>query len=128
MSPRAIEFTSWGLVILVFAFAVVALFKLWRMDLSGLIQEAVGGKASLSRFQALIFTFVIAGLYIVLALDTGDFIAIPESVLGLLGISGGTYLISKGISAGREAGANGIPSGGSSPPASTPPIGGAQKP
>ncbi len=70
------------------------------MDLSTLIQESGSSKASLSRFQLLLFTFVIAGLYLILSVEAGDFIEIPQSVLGLLGISGGSYLISKGISSG----------------------------
>lgn len=52
-------------------------------------------KASLSRFQLLIFTFVIAGIYAVLCLESGSFVDIPEHVLWLLGVSGGTYGASK---------------------------------
>lgn len=59
----------------------------------------VQGKASLSRFQMLIFTFVIAGLYLTLCLEAGSLIDIPNQVLGLIGISGGTLVISKGIQA-----------------------------
>jgi hypothetical protein len=57
-------------------------------------------KASLSRFQFLIFTFVIAGLYLLLSIEAGTFVDIPTNVLGLLGISGGSYLISKGVGGG----------------------------
>jgi hypothetical protein len=56
------------------------------------------GKASLSRFQFLIFTFVIAGLYLLLSIEAGTFVDIPNNVLGLLGISGGSFLVSKGMS------------------------------
>ncbi len=56
-------------------------------------------KASLSRFQFLVFTFVIAGVYLVLSLEAGTFVEIPEHVLWLLGVSGGTYATSKGIKA-----------------------------
>jgi len=44
-----------------------------------------------------VFTFVVAGLYLVLSLESGTFVDIPESVLLRLGISGGSYLVSKGI-------------------------------
>ena len=56
-------------------------------------------KASMSRFQLLIFTFVIAGLYLALCLENGRLIDIPENVLLLLGLSSGTYAASKGIKA-----------------------------
>ena len=59
-------------------------------------------KASLSRFQLLIFTFVIAGLYLALSLETGTLIDIPENVLLLLGISGTTYAASKTIKAASD--------------------------
>ena len=54
-------------------------------------------KASLSRLQLLLFTVVIVGLYLTLSLEAGAMVEIPNQVLGLLGISGGSYVISKGI-------------------------------
>jgi hypothetical protein len=60
-------------------------------------------KASLSRFQFLIFTFVIAGVYLVLCLETGTFVEIPSNVVLLLGVSGGTYAASKGIKAASDS-------------------------
>ena len=81
-----------------------AIIILWilrgKIDISGLIREA-NGQASASRLQLLIFTFVIAsGLFGILEMrvnSTGcpDF---PRGVLILLGISAGTFVISKGIS------------------------------
>ncbi|MBM3530094.1 MAG: hypothetical protein FJX62_18585 [Alphaproteobacteria bacterium] len=60
----------WCFVILsaiLLAFALIILGKIWKgaIKLDGLLAEenASGGKASLSRFQFLVFTFVIAGLY-----------------------------------------------------------------
>jgi hypothetical protein len=96
--------------IIILGFGAVVLYKIvtGKIPLRGLIEEpreADGDarpKASLSRFQFLVFTFVIAGLYLVLSLETGSFVDIPESVLALLGISGGSYLISKGVG-GRKA-------------------------
>lgn len=112
MSIQEMSIVYWVLVVIIAAFAGITLLKLWRVDFGGLIQETNSQKASLSRFQFLLFTFIIAGLYLVLCLDTGDFIAVPESVLGLLGISGGSYLVSKGISAntaGQEVHGNPAP-------------------
>lgn len=60
-------------------------------------------KASMSRLQLLIFTFVIAGVYLVLCLESGTFVDIPNNVLLLLGISGGTYAASKGIKAASDS-------------------------
>jgi hypothetical protein len=90
-----------SLVILLLALAVV--LEIWRgrLNLAYLLSEPVdkGGdnapKASLSRFQFLIFTFVIAGLYLVLSIEAGTLIDVPNGALLLLGISGGSYLVSK---------------------------------
>lgn len=89
-----------GIIILVLGLAGVILLKIFsdKIDISQLIAES-DGKASLSRFQFLIFTFVIAGLYLLLCIESGTFIEIPASVLGLMGISGGSYVVSKGITA-----------------------------
>lgn len=91
--------------VIILGFAAVVLYKILRGDISlhGLIaeppdpQDGNKSKASLSRFQFLVFTFVIAGLYLVLSLESGNLIDIPNSVLMLLGLSGGSYLISKQI-------------------------------
>ena len=87
-------------------FAALVLWKIFanQIKLDGLLLEppAPGetvrsAKASLSRFQFLIFTFVIAGLYLLLSIEAGTFVEIPTNVLGLLGISGGSFLISKAV-------------------------------
>ena len=71
-------------------------------DVSGLIRDPdQNGKASISRFQLFLFSYVIAGLYLVLSLEAGQFVEIPDGVLALLGISGGSFVVSKGI--GRQA-------------------------
>ena len=44
----------------------------------------------------------IAGLYLLLSIEAGTFVDVPTNVLGLLGISGGSYLVSKGVSAGSS--------------------------
>jgi hypothetical protein len=90
-----------SLIILLLALSIVV--AIWRgeVNLAFLLSEPIdkGGdgkpKASLSRFQFLIFTFVIAGLYLVLSIESGQLIEVPPGALVLLGISGGSYLISK---------------------------------
>ena len=67
-----------------------------QIDLKLLICEK-DGPASISRFQLLIFTFVIALALFYLVVQNGEFPAISTEILTLLGISGGTYVISKGI-------------------------------
>jgi hypothetical protein len=61
------------------------------------------GDASLSRFQFLIFTFVIAlGLFLIIVNQPGGPAfpkEIPGGILALLGISGGSYVASKGVDA-----------------------------
>lgn len=96
----------WGFVaitIILLGFAALVLWKLYKepLALGGLLSEPSGPngetKASLARFQFLIFTFVIAGLYLLLCIEAGTFIEIPGNVLALLGISGGTYVVSKTV-------------------------------
>jgi uncharacterized BrkB/YihY/UPF0761 family membrane protein len=84
---------------------VVYLILRGRIDLSKLISEP-NGDASLSRFQFLLFTFVIAmSLFlIVISKDPPVFPEIPVEILALLGISGGSYVISKGIQTSRDIG------------------------
>lgn len=97
-----IGFTAFGSVVLLFAAAVV--WQLIRDDaLTGIILEPGGEKkASLSRFQFLVFTFVVAGLFLMLSIESGSFVNIPSSVLGLIGLSGGTFVVSKGVTTGVE--------------------------
>lgn len=86
-----------ALLILVFAYSV--LMRLYRGGkLETLILENDGTKASLSRFQLLLFTFVVAGLFLMLSIQAGQFVEIPQGVLALIGISGGSFLISKHLS------------------------------
>ncbi len=85
-------------VVFIGIFAVV-LLKIWqnKIDLGTLLQESDSSKTSLSRFQLLLFTFVVAGLFMILSLEAGEFVEIPNGVLGLLGISGASFLVSKAI-------------------------------
>ena len=90
-----------GCVLCVFIglLALTVLVWIWlgRIDLSDLINEA-NGQASLSRFQLLIFTFVIAISLFIIVESGGKFPEIPTGVLTLLGISASTYAVGKGIS------------------------------
>jgi hypothetical protein len=118
---------SWVAVLFIAAVAVVVLYKMvtspGTISLDGLLSEPAGpppaapgaappvpagpagpvaataGKASLSRLQLLLFTFAIIGLYVTLCLEAGMMVELPNQVLGLLGISGGSYVLSKGIQA-----------------------------
>jgi hypothetical protein len=87
--------------------AGTVLWKIWRneINLCALLSEA-NGDASMSRFQLLIFTFVIAAslFELVERSNPGAFPLIPNGILTLLGISASTYAVSKGISYSRDEG------------------------
>jgi hypothetical protein len=79
----------------------IVLFKIFtdKMDLEYLISED-NGHASMSRFQLLIFTFVVAISLVKLVeanTNKNEFPKIDSSVLTLLGISASTYAVGKGI-------------------------------
>lgn len=83
-------------------------WKVWTgaINLNRVISEP-NGDASMSRFQLLIFTFVIAlSLYLITVSKTppGFPDKIPPEILGLLGISAGSYLVSKGIQFSKPEG------------------------
>ncbi len=96
-----------GYVVGVFM-AVLAALILWfiftnKIDLSALVSET-NGDASMSRFQLLIFTFVI-GIGLFMLIERGSvFPEIPQGVLTLLGISASTYAVGKGIAYSRNEG------------------------
>jgi hypothetical protein len=105
-----------ALVIVIFALVVAWKILMGKIDLTYLLAEPAGPalpgtdpnappaepKASISRFQFLIFTFVIAGVYLILCLESGRFVDIPENVILLLGVSGTSYAASKGIKAAAD--------------------------
>ena len=90
---------------------ILGIMVLWKIadgtiDLARLLSEP-NGDASLSRFQFLIFTFVISlSLFLVIvSVKPAAFPPnIPGTVLALLGISGSSYLVSKGIQFSDPAG------------------------
>ena len=89
--------------------AVLWLIYTGTIDLSRLISEP-NGDASMSRFQFLIFTFVISlslFLVIVSGKDSNGKLAFPEipgGILTLLGISGSSYAVGKAIQFSDPAG------------------------
>lgn len=100
---------GYGLLALTFLFGMAILVEIIRgnIDLSALLSES-GKGASMSRFQLLIFTFVIALSLFLLVVQNGTaFPKIPPDVLTLLGISASTYAVSKGIQAGSQPVQNG---------------------
>ena len=109
---QAAGWQTWELLKVVAAFEIVVfigllgavvLAKLWmdKDSLKNLVSEK-DGNASFSRFQFLVFTFVIATCLLVLTLKEGKFPEFGAQVLGLIGISGGSYVVSKGIQKSSE--------------------------
>ena len=103
-----IEFWA-ALVIVVFmaALAGTIIFRILQgpgrgIDLSKLLSEK-DGDASMSRFQLLVFTFVIAMGLLVSVLNTGKFPTLSADILGLLGISAGSYVGAKITQKAAEA-------------------------
>lgn len=109
----ATGFTLLGLVFL-YGFAVLIYIANGRIDLSDLLSEQGDSKgASMSRFQLLIFTLVIAlSLFLVVVSKMAFPDHIPPEILTLLGISASTYAVSKGIQ---------MSSGSAPPPPAVPP-------
>ena len=99
-------FIVFGTIIVLFAAGVLYQIGTGMISLSGIISEPREGpsdaegnpKASLSRFQFLVFTFVVAGLFLMLSIETGKFVHIPDSVLVLIGLSGTGFLVGKATS------------------------------
>jgi hypothetical protein len=73
------------------------------IDLSHLVSEPTG-EASMSRFQLLVFTIVIAlsVFYVTVAPDSTGLPDIPSGVLTLLGISASSYAVGKGLQTQRD--------------------------
>ena len=103
---RLTIFAGYLVLILVFAYGLLTLYAMasGKIDLKMLIGES-DGSASMSRFQLLIFTFVIALSIVMMVVSTTPprFPAIPNEVLILLGISASTYAVSKGIQTGADS-------------------------
>jgi uncharacterized BrkB/YihY/UPF0761 family membrane protein len=98
---------GWILTVFIGLLALVIVVKVWKgdIDLNYLISDELG-YASLSRFQFLIFTFVVAMslFYLIVVKSPPDYPIVPPQILALLGISGGSYVLSKGIQTSRDVG------------------------
>lgn len=94
-----------GLILISFAgifIIFIGLIVAWKIlrgeiDITKVLSEEGSNKASLSRFQMLVWTFIVGLSFLYLVILNDALPDIPNEVLALLGISGGTYLISKGI-------------------------------
>ncbi len=80
---------------------LVCALLLWKIftnqiDLTKVVSES-NGDASISRFQLLVFTMMVAISLFILVVKNWKFPEVPEGVLGLLGISASTYAVGKGI-------------------------------
>jgi len=89
---------GWSLAIFLAVLEAIFLYRVAtnQISLKYLISDD-RGFASLSRFQFLIFTFVIAMTLFYLIIAKGEYPVIPNQILALLGISGGSYVVAKGI-------------------------------
>lgn len=111
----AVEYA--GLVVVfLFGFMILAGIASGKIDISKILEEkGSGGGASMSRFQLLIFTFVIALSLFLIVVSKGAFPdKIPPEILTLLGISASTYAVSKGIQTSASSGSNGNGNGATS--------------
>jgi hypothetical protein len=87
---------------------LIVIWRLWtgEISLSQLLSDS--SAASLSRFQFLVFTFIIGLSYFLLVIHLiakGNLSALPSidgNVLALIGISAGSYVVSKGIQKSAE--------------------------
>ncbi len=98
---------GWIITIFIGMLAFIIIVKVWKgdIDLNYIISDELG-YASLSRFQFLIFTFVVAMslFYLIVIGQPPKYPIIPSEILALLGISGGSYVLSKGIQTSRDVG------------------------
>ncbi len=97
---------EWLVVLFIGLVGLIVLYRMvsGKIDLQYLISEE-NTHASMSRFQLLIFTFIISvSLFLIIISKTPpDFPEnIPNEILWLLGISGGSYVLAKGIQSNKE--------------------------
>ncbi|MDR4507746.1 MAG: hypothetical protein MRJ65_05835 [Candidatus Brocadiaceae bacterium] len=97
--------TAWMIPVFIGLLGLLVLRKIHKNEISlaGLINES-SGEASMSRFQLMVFTFVIAiSLFLIIVNSNfSSFPEIPNGVWALLGISGGSYVVSKSIQCKSE--------------------------
>lgn len=103
---------EWMLTVFIVLIVLTVFWNIIRgkINLATVLNETTGPnepkKVSLSRLQMLIFTLLISGLYLTLSLSSGQLIDIPMNVVALLGVSGGSYVLSKGIQAYKNINSN----------------------
>jgi hypothetical protein len=107
MNSKMAEICGYLVCAFVGLLAAKILVLIWTdtINLKELLSEA-NGDASMARLQLMIFTFVIAISLFMMVEQTGTFPLISDGVLTLLGISGTTYAVGKGISYSRPEGVN----------------------
>ena len=98
---------GWSVVLIVDLLAAIVLMRMatGAIDLTMLLSER-NGDASISRFQLLVFTYVI-GLtlfWVTIARTPPAFPEITGGLLSLMGISASTYAVSKGLQTSAETG------------------------
>src|ERR1700756_3162209 len=83
---------GFGFLLIMGLLCVMLLIKMWtnEINLSTILNEA-NGDASMSRFQLLIFTLVVAVGVFLHIIKVTELPEVPQSILTLLGISAGTY-------------------------------------
>ena len=122
--PNAAWVMEWSFAVFLVVLEFLILWLIWQgarsdrgINLAKLVSEK-DGTASLSRFQALLFTFVVVGVFAMRAFDsaktkitdaatgtvteTWTWPIIDENTLYLLAGSGATYLTSKAIQKNSE--------------------------
>jgi hypothetical protein len=82
---------------------LLALLVIWKIirgdiNLDLLISEKTG-EASMSRFQLLVFSFIVGLSFFFIVMTSKSLPDVPGGVLGLLGISASSYTVSKAIQA-----------------------------
>lgn len=85
-----------GLLGLTILYLILLAQPPYKINLSRLISEQ-DGTASMSRFQLLIFTFVISSSLFIITIYKRGFPEVNGGILAILGISSGSYIGSKGI-------------------------------
>ncbi len=93
---------GYGVCLVLGWLCIILLIKIGRdeINLNKLVSEA-NGDASMSRFQLLVFTMIIATSLFIMVLKNFAFPPISDGILTLLGISASTYAVSKGIQFSR---------------------------
>lgn len=94
----ALTLLTYSVILFITGVEAVILYQIAtnKIDLHLLIADD-NGDASLSRFQFLLFTFIIGAGLLHLTLKGSSFPSVDEGVLMLLGISGASYAIGKSL-------------------------------